>query len=328
MNISVGTFNLNNLFSRFNFQGSIGSLRAADPESHDVSVAYTFDQSTGYVLRTFQGRLVDGKDPDATQRIAARILAMDVDVLAVQEVEDISVLRQFNADHLDGLYRHIVLVEGNDPRLIDVGVMSKLPIGAVTSFQTAVHPEAPEKRVFGRDLLAVEILDAGRRRKLFTLYNTHLKSHYVDFREDPIEGQLGNNRRRQQQAEMVARLIGGHERKGGKFLLAGDMNDPVDSPFLQPMLSVDGRTLVNGLLDPAETRPPKHETEGPGPQTTAWTYRRNPPGKDVPPVYRLYDQIWLSPGLARSLVSAHVDRRTRHGGDGSDHDPAWITLAL
>lgn len=276
MNISVGTFNLNNLFSRFNFQGSIASLRAAEPKRQDVSVAYSFDQSTGYMLRTFQGRLVEGKDPDETQRIAERILALDADVLAVQEVEDISVLRQFNADYLGGLYRHIILVEGNDPRLIDVGVMSRLPIGAITSFQTAVHPDAPEKRVLGRDLLAVEILDAGRRRMLFTLYNTRLKSHYVDFREDPVEGQFSNNRRRQQRAEMVARLIGGNERKGGRFILTGDMNDPVDSPFLQPMLSVDGEALVNGLLEPAETRPAKHETEGPGPQTAAWTYRHNP----------------------------------------------------
>ncbi len=101
---------------------------------------------------------------------------MDLDVLAVQEVEDIGTLKRFVIDNLGGLYPHVVLVEGNDPRLIDVAVLSKLPIGAVTSWQRAVHASEPGTLVFGRDLLQVEILDANRTRRLFTVFNTHLKS--------------------------------------------------------------------------------------------------------------------------------------------------------
>ncbi len=45
---------------------------------------------------------------------------MDLDVLAVQEVEGVDTLAQFARQDLEGLgYRHVVLVEGNDPRLID-----------------------------------------------------------------------------------------------------------------------------------------------------------------------------------------------------------------
>jgi len=61
---------------------------------------------------------------------------MDVDVLAVQEVEDIDILKRFNREKkygLDGLYKYQVLVEGNDDRLIDIRILSKLPIGAITS---------------------------------------------------------------------------------------------------------------------------------------------------------------------------------------------------
>ncbi len=328
MQVSVGTFNLNNLFSRYNFHATVDALRAAEPGENDVTVAYTFDQDSGFMLRTFKGRLVHGKQSKETQAIAARILAMDVDVLAVQEVEDIAVLRQFNSDYLNDLYPHLSLIEGNDERLIDVGVMSKLPIGKVSSFQTAVHPDAPQERIFGRDLLAVEILDAARKHKLFTLYNTHLKSHFVDFRDDPVAGQAANNLRRQRQAETVARLISDNERKGARFVLTGDMNDPVDSAFLQSMYVVDGQALFNALTQPIETRPPKAETQGAGPQTSAWSYRFNPPGADTPPEYSLYDQIWLSPSLSDRVVSAHVDRRTKHGGDGSDHDPTWVHLTL
>ncbi|MBI4701911.1 MAG: hypothetical protein HY744_12300 [Deltaproteobacteria bacterium] len=59
--------------------------------------------------------------------IARRIVAMDLDVLAVQEVEDIDTLKAFAREQLKlseddpPLYPNVMLVEGNDDRLIDVG---------------------------------------------------------------------------------------------------------------------------------------------------------------------------------------------------------------
>lgn len=320
MLVSIGTFNLNNLFSRFNFQAAIGGI----PQSSG-GFSVEFDDERNVQVRTFMGRLVKGKDLAETQAIAKRIQAMNVDVLAVQEVEHIEILKSFNKDFLNGLYPHVALVEGNDSRMIDIGVLSKLPFGAITSFQAAVHPEEPERRVFSRDLLRVEILNANRGKKLFTLYNTHLKSHFVPFGENQENGALQADHRRRLQAETVSRLIAEMERPNGSFVLTGDMNDPPDSEFLQPMLMVEGQALFNALQDPAETRPAKAEREGPGPQTKAWTYRRNPTGPE-PPSYELMDQIWLSPALKDRFVAAHIDRRTKHGGDGSDHDPAWIEL--
>ena len=322
MRVSVGTFNLNNLFSRFNFSASVDEV--ADDEG---GMSLEFDSQLGVRVRSFQGRLVKGKDPAETQTIADRILAMNLDVLAVQEVEHIEVLKGFNRDYLGGFYPHVALVEGNDQRLIDVGVLSRLPFGAITSYQACVHPEDPDSRVFSRDLLAIEILNPTRKKKMFTLYNTHLKSRYVPFYEDQEEGEARANRRRQQQAEMISEIIAAAERPDSSYLLAGDMNDPHDSEFLRPMLTVEGHALINGLRQPVETRPPKKDTEGPGPQTAAWTYRYNPYGP-TPPVYSLIDQLWLSPRLAEKQVGAFIDRRTLHGGNGSDHDPAWVVLEL
>ncbi len=319
MAVAVGTFNLNNLFSRFNFSAAVSDV----PERVAGGVKLTFD--AGHVeVRTFMGRLVRAKDHDDTSAIAARILAMDLDVLAVQEVEHVGILKRFNSEHLGGLYPHVALIEGNDPRLIDVGVLSKLPLGAIVSHQTATHPDDPGRRVFGRDLLAVEILRPDGRT-LFTLYNTHLKSHYVPFGEDPAEGAARANARRRRQAETVAR----RERSNGRFVLVGDMNDPPDSPHLAPMLDPEGRPLLNALSGAVETRPPKAESagQGPGPSSPEWTHRFNPAGPE-PPRYELYDQIWLSDALAPARISAHIDRRTKHGGDGSDHDPAWVVLDL
>jgi hypothetical protein len=77
-----------------------------------------------------------------------------------------------------------------------VAVLSKLPLGAVTSWQHAVHPDDPGERVFGRDLLEVEVLNAARTQRLFTLYNTHLKSHFVPHDEDQEAGAAAANQRR------------------------------------------------------------------------------------------------------------------------------------
>ena len=331
MSITIGTFNLNNLFSRFNFRAEVD----ADPGDDSGGITLTFDHDE-ISVRTFMGRLVRAKNPDDTIKIARRITdVMDVDVLAVQEVEHIEILKRFNRRHLNGLYPHVVLIEGNDQRLIDVGILSKLPIGVITSHQAATHPADPGRRVFGRDLLQVEILDANGD-KLFNIYNTHMKSHFVPFGQDPVIGAQQADERRRRQAETISRIIGRMERPNSRFVLLGDMNDPPDSTFLQPMLTVDGQPLVNALVDARETRAAKVETpgQGPGPQNnTVWTHRFNPPGPAFPE-YELLDQIWISQALSDRLEAvpeerrAHIDRRRNHGGDGSDHDPAWIELDL
>ena len=324
MEVSVGTFNLNNLFSRFNFRAEI----EVEPEVTAGGLQLTFG-TDGVDVRTFLGNLVREKNAVDRQRVASRITgAMNADILAVQEVEHIEILKEFNRDFLDGMYDHVALIEGNDRRLIDVGILSKLPIGAITSHQTAVHPQDPGRRVFGRDLLEVDILDTDRNF-LFKVFNTHMKSHFVPFHEDQVTGKQRANARRKRQAEVTANILNGLQ-PDTPIILLGDMNDPPDSEFLTPMLSFHNQQLVNALANAEETRPPKPESpgQGDGPQSPVWTHRFNPPGTDTPPEYKLYDQIWLSPSLAPHLSSAHIDRRTRHGGDGSDHDPAWIVLDI
>ncbi|MEE9453596.1 MAG: endonuclease/exonuclease/phosphatase family protein [Paracoccaceae bacterium] len=321
MTVSIGTFNLNNLFSRYNFRAAVDTIPLQ--EAGGISLTFTPDDVD---VKTFMGRLVKAKDPDDTAEIARRILEMDCDILAVQEVEHIEILKKFNRDNLNELYAHVALIEGNDPRMIDVGILSKLPLGPITSHQTATHLDDPAKRVFGRDLAQVEVLKANGQKRL-TIYNTHMKSHFVPFDQDPVAGATSANARRKRQAETISRIISAQERAGGKFVLLGDMNDPEDSSDIAPMLIADGDPLHNALENAVETRAAKAETtgQGPGPQSTMWTHRFNPPGPEFPR-YELFDHIWVSDSLRNKVVSAHIDRRTKHGGDGSDHDPAWIVL--
>jgi endonuclease/exonuclease/phosphatase family metal-dependent hydrolase len=323
MELKVGTFNLNNLFSRWNFRGAVDAIEGGEAEV-DASVTYTFDDPARYRIRTYRGRLIREKDPIDRERIVERIKRIDLDVLAVQEVEDIDTLRSFAANELAGMYPYQVLVEGNDPRFIDLGLLSKLPVGAITSWRYAVHEEEPAQTVFGRDLLEVEILNQSRSRRLFTVFNNHLKSHYVPWYEDPVEGAEKANTRRRQQAETVAMVVEARTRPDSSYIVLGDMNDPPNSQYLDGLVNAPGLGLVNALREPSETRPAK--PDDPPPASRAWTHRFKPSGQ--PAQYELYDQIWLSPSLAEKQTAAWIDRRKRHTGDGSDHDPAWVVLAF
>jgi endonuclease/exonuclease/phosphatase family metal-dependent hydrolase len=187
-----------------------------------------------------------------------------------------------------------------------------------------VHPKDPNKAVFGRDLLQVDILNLSRTGKLFTIFNNHLKSHYIDFKEDPVTAEESNNLRRTQQAEMTAEIVKKETRPNSSFIILGDMNDPPTSSCLEPLSANTELNLKNALLDPKETRPAKADI--PPPVTKSWTHRFKKPNQ--PAEYELYDQIWLSENLSDKVLYAWIDRRKLHSGDGSDHDPAWVTLDL
>ena len=203
MKITIGTFNLNNLFSRYNFKSSISKIKKSDDEG---SVVYNFEDTDVYKIRKFNGKLIKPKAYAETLKIADTIKSMNVDVLAVQEVEDINILKQFNKYHLgtDG-FDYVTLIEGNDPRLIDVGILSKYPVGGVTSWQHAWFNDEEnnikENKIFSRDLLQVDIYNSTKSKKLLTIFNTHLKSNFVSYRDDDPDGASAkNNLRRSKQA--------------------------------------------------------------------------------------------------------------------------------
>ncbi len=69
MIVKVGTFTLNNLFSRFNFKGRIDAVLADDTT---VNIAYSFDDPSEYSIRTFMGRLVVEEEPARPGRTASK----------------------------------------------------------------------------------------------------------------------------------------------------------------------------------------------------------------------------------------------------------------
>ena len=92
------------------------------------------------------------------------------------------------------------------------------------------------------------------------------------------------------------------------------------------MLSPGCTRNASGATTGARIGRPAGEVRRFVPALDAWTHRFKESGQ--PARYELFDQIWLSPALGQKQTAAFIDRRTRHRGDGSDHDPAWITLDL
>ena len=98
---------------------------------------------------------------DESQRLLAMaIKELDADLLALQEVESREVLEQFNRERLAGMYAHVVCLEGNDGRGIDVALLSKLPVTFAASYQHRRWPPVqgiPYATGFARDVLRVRI---------------------------------------------------------------------------------------------------------------------------------------------------------------------------
>lgn len=345
MDVRVGTFNLNNLFDRFNFEADLGELPAED---RNVQTTYQWvfvGQGTGpddpppqldapssstpivRVQKGARGELIDAKPAAAQQALATRIAAVDADVLALQEVENLDALRRFNRDLLARPYPYEVLVEGNDPRFIDVAVLSRLPVADITSHRFEIHPDQPTTPVFGRDLLELHVLTVSRRRRLLTLFVTHLKSRFVPFDDpDPEATAVANDQLRTRQAETIARVVAARTRPDNRYAILGDLNDAPDAATLAPMVTALG--LADGLADVVESRPPPPATPGNSPTDPRWTHRHSI--ANAPDSFELFDQIWLSPALAGRVSHAEIERRrawhATSAGVGSDHDPAWIRL--
>jgi len=199
-------------------------------------------------------------DPDRLKALADVILTSGCDILAVQEVENLDELTIFNRNYLGEYYSSVTLLEGNDPRGIDVGILSNFDLINVRSFRDREFEEGFTGSTirFSRDLIAVQFYDDSGRE--WTLLTTHLKAG----------GGGHNSIRRQAQVEEITRIIREENYVDpfgrGLTILAGDLNaEPwteeldalTDVPFSDPGRDVpsrethaSGKTLDYILLSP------------------------------------------------------------------------------
>jgi endonuclease/exonuclease/phosphatase family metal-dependent hydrolase len=159
------------------------------------------------------------------------IEAVNAHVLCLVEVESRPVLRRFNDIILKGArYPFAMLIDGNDERGIDVGVMSRRPILNLRSHTDDLDPQT-RWPVFSRDCAEFEI-DVPGNKHLWVLLN-HFKSRGFGSKAD-------NDAKRLRQAARVAEILRRFDLAKQYVVVAGDFNELPQSASLAPLLQYGG----------------------------------------------------------------------------------------
>lgn len=303
--ITLGTFNCENLFGRYEF-------RKGEKPTEDG----------GFTINNLAFEIYGEKDKLLT---AEAIRATHADVLALQEVENLPVLDTFTSTMVNGsTYRHRVLIHGNDPRNIDVAALSKLPITRLRTWRH-LRTSSGGSPLFSRDLLEmdVEVPATDGQPRTLTLFINHLKSM--------MEGRAQTRARRLEQVHTMLQIVA--DRVGpsfdGNFVIAGDMNDYLE----------DGDGTTTALQELASHPHLVNANEALAPEKR-WTHYFNGGNE-----YRQLDFLWVgkalyeragrpAPVIVRDGLPWRAERYDGHRFDGvgqdrpkaSDHCPVTLSL--
>lgn len=162
----------------------------------------------------------DDLDLDVVRNTGRVVSEVDADILLTVEVEDRLTLERFNKQILEGAlgrrpYPYNLLIDGNDPRGIDIGILSRHPITSVRTHIFDTDPEHPEDRLFSRDCPEFEIQLDGSP---LVILGNHLKSKFQD-----------NPELRLAQARRVAEIYQAALERTPHVMVAGDLNDDPNS---------------------------------------------------------------------------------------------------
>ena len=169
----------------------------------------------------------------------------DADVIGLQEIEKLDTLKRFNARMLKNRYPYQILIDGNDDRLIDVALLSRLPFDYVRTHQY-MRTRDDRDWLFSRDCLEVGIR-LGKKGVLPVFVN-HFKSMHG--------GRKKTMARRREQARAVADLLKqrfGKDPGGFAWAVLGDLNDYLPSEGLKPLVGQPWIVnVMDRLPDPAD----------------------------------------------------------------------------
>ncbi len=241
------------------------------------------------------------KPRDELDHLATAIRKVNADVIALQEVENRGYLERFNDVFLSDMgYEHVVHFEGNDGRGIDVCLLSRAPIGEVTSRRhlTFTEPDGVE-RSFNRDVPAITVLPpVGDPLEVWVV---HLKSK--------ASGADSSEPIRLAEATQIRKLLDEEleQNPNARIILTGDFNDTLNSASLKTILGSGARAMW---------RVPEEDTPDSilDPEQEGWE-----------PI----DFITCSPALAKLYVEGSAQKmRAPQAIDGSDHDPVFARFRL
>jgi endonuclease/exonuclease/phosphatase family metal-dependent hydrolase len=250
----------------------------------------------------------------------ARVLAeVNADILVLVEVEDRIALQRFHdaflVPELEKLghepYGYNMVIDGSDPRGIDVGILSRKP---VVWMRTHITDAVDGKRIFSRDCPEYYVSLGTEAGEIVVLPN-----HFAS------KGSDKTGTRRKVQAQRVREIYdairaAGHDR----VIVAGDLNDFPASGNLDALLK------DTDLTDAMATD--RYHGAFPG------TYQHATAKEKI-------DYLLLSPELAAKVTAVDVNRRgfyapekwesfeninaeTKNRFQASDHHCVWAELDL
>lgn len=245
MQVTITTFNVENLFNRFEF------LNKPWEQRDDNWIAQALDLagwgSGSGQLRPYEISVIQRNNT------AQAILDAAPDILAVQEIEDLHTLRNFNASFLDDYFDQMISIEGNDRRGIDVGLMIRKGFTAeILNLRTHADESINGGRVrrhmgyitpepiFSRDCLEIEIQI---NKRTLTLLINHFKAQ--DKRTPNA-----NVTKRRRQAERVAKIAAAVEQSGKLPIVLGDLNVDPRHPVIPGDDSLASLLALESLKDP------------------------------------------------------------------------------
>jgi endonuclease/exonuclease/phosphatase family metal-dependent hydrolase len=164
----------------------------------------------------------------ATRMTAKVIDTLGADVIALVEAENRPSLIRFQHDVIGSqLYDHIMLIDGNDDRGIDVAVMTRAGFD-IELIRSHVDDADHGKLIFSRDCAEYHLKTPSNER-LVLLVN-HFKSK-------GFGSQADSNRKRKLQAQRVKTIYEGLRQGGAdNVAIVGDFNDTPDSNPLSPLI--------------------------------------------------------------------------------------------
>jgi endonuclease/exonuclease/phosphatase family metal-dependent hydrolase len=226
----------------------------------------------------------------AIENTARVIREINADIQCVVEADSRIALNRFNSALIPIVggqrFDHVMLIDGNDDRGIDVGIMTREPF-AIDSIVSHVDDAIEQVKIFSRDCPEY-VISTPNGDKLLVLVN-HFKSKGYG-------STAQSNARRERQAKRVREIYDDRANKGWDFIaIVGDFNDIPQSNPLQPLLG-NGSDLTDVTQHASFVGDGRPGTYGNGTAS----------GK--------IDYILMSPKLASKMQKGGIERRGVWGG--------------
>jgi endonuclease/exonuclease/phosphatase family metal-dependent hydrolase len=269
-----------------------------DVEHEDTGIELVADSRFDWT-----GWLELAKEPidEVTTNMTAQVLLdVNADVRGVVEVEDRPSLDRFNQDLLGGHFEHVMLIDGNDSRGIDVGIMTRQGVEIVSMHSTSTFRIRELPASASSAATAPSTYAGSRNKRSVRVLLNHFKSQSG-----------GGGPKRARQAQGLRDIVDALVKSGEKNLIVmGDLNEGPDgqgnpSPHFAPLYAPSS-PLVDVFSLAAFDPGPK-----PGTFQSCSTTNR-------------IDYIFVSKNLAPKVVDGGVERHGLWGAPTNKNPPsAW-----